>query len=47
MEYVAGPDLAVRVRERGTAGPDEAARLGQEMRAPCPRDTATECYTAT
>ena len=31
MEYVAGPDLAVRVRERGPLAPDDAARLGQEM----------------
>jgi hypothetical protein len=31
MEYVAGPDLAVRVRERGPLPPDDAARLGQEM----------------
>jgi hypothetical protein len=31
MEYVAGPDLAVRIRERGPLQPDDAARLGQEM----------------
>jgi Serine/threonine protein kinase len=31
MEYVAGPDLAVRVRERGPLPPDDVARLGQEM----------------
>ena len=31
MEYVAGPDLAVRIRERGPLQPDDAARLGQGM----------------
>ena len=31
LEYVAGPDLAVRVRERGPLSTDETARLGQEM----------------
>jgi len=31
MEYVAGPDLAVRVRERGPLGPDEAARVGADI----------------
>lgn len=31
MEYVAGPDLAVRVRERGPLPPDDVARLGQEV----------------
>ena len=31
MEYVAGPDLAVRVRQRGPLAPDAAARLGREI----------------
>src|SRR2546429_369801 len=31
MEYVAGPDLAVRVRQRGPLDPDAAARLGREI----------------
>ncbi len=31
MEYVAGPDLAERVRRRGLLLPDEAARLGREV----------------
>src|SRR5256885_2842485 len=31
MEYVAGPDLAVRVRQRGPLDPDAAARLGREV----------------
>jgi protein kinase-like protein len=33
MEYVAGPDLAVRVRERGPLPATVVARLGQEMAA--------------
>jgi len=33
MEYVAGPDLAVRVRQRGPLDPDAAARLGREITA--------------
>ncbi len=31
MEYVAGPDLAERVRQRGAMGPDEVIRLGREV----------------
>ncbi len=31
MEYVAGPDLAVRVRQHGPLAPDAAARLGAEI----------------
>jgi hypothetical protein len=31
LEYVAGPDLAVRVRERGPLSTEDVARLGQEM----------------
>jgi Protein kinase domain len=31
MEYVNGPDLAVRVRERGPLAPDDAARLGADV----------------
>ncbi|HEX4628585.1 MAG TPA: serine/threonine-protein kinase [Gemmatimonadales bacterium] len=31
MEYVAGPDLAVRVRDRGALDPTAAARLGREV----------------
>jgi len=31
MEYVAGPDLAERVRRRGLLQPDDAARLGREV----------------
>ncbi len=31
MEYVSGPDLAVRVRQRGPLDPDAAARLGREV----------------
>src|SRR5256714_3145173 len=31
MEYVRGPDLAVRVRQRGPLDPDAAARLGREV----------------
>src|SRR5213079_1864518 len=30
-EYVRGPDLAVRVRQRGPLDPDAAARLGREV----------------
>src|ERR1043166_1353560 len=33
MEYVAGPDLALRVARRGPLGPDEAVRLGREVAA--------------
>jgi predicted Ser/Thr protein kinase len=33
MEYVAGPDLAVRVRDRGVLDPTAAARLGREVAA--------------
>jgi protein kinase-like protein len=33
MEYVAGPDLAVRVRQRGPLDADAAARLGREITA--------------
>ncbi len=33
MELVAGPDLAVRVRQRGPLAPDAAARLGREITA--------------
>src|SRR6266550_2199133 len=33
MEYVAGPDLAVRVRQRGPLDPDAAALLGREITA--------------
>jgi protein kinase-like protein len=33
MEYVPGPDLAVRVRERGPLDADAAARLGREIAA--------------
>ena len=31
MEYVAGPDLAERVRQRGAMGADEVIRLGREV----------------
>ena len=31
MEYVAGPDLAERVRRRGPLGSDETVRLGREV----------------
>jgi Protein kinase domain len=31
MEYVPGPDLAVRVRQRGPLAPDAVARLGREI----------------
>src|SRR5439155_453738 len=33
MEYVPGPDLAVRVRQRGPLDPDAVARLGREITA--------------
>jgi serine/threonine protein kinase len=33
MEYVAGPDLAVRLRDRGPLGVEDAARLGREIAA--------------
>src|SRR5881396_1601660 len=33
MEYVAGPDLHVRVRDRGPLSPEEAGRLGQDVAA--------------
>ncbi len=33
MEYVPGPDLAVRVRQRGPLAPDAAARLGRDVTA--------------
>lgn len=33
LEYVAGPDLAVRVRQRGLLDPDAAAHLGREVAA--------------
>jgi predicted Ser/Thr protein kinase len=33
MEYVAGPDLHVRVRERGPLAPDQAVRLGRDIAA--------------
>src|SRR3989454_4422937 len=33
MEYVPGPDLAVRVRQRGPLDADAAARLGREITA--------------
>jgi len=33
MEYVPGPDLAVRVRQRGPLDPDAAARLGCDITA--------------
>jgi len=33
MEYVPGPDLAVRVRQRGPLDPDATARLGREITA--------------
>ena len=33
MEYVAGPDLAVRLRDRGPLTVDHAARLGREIAA--------------
>ena len=33
MEYVAGPDLQVRVRERGPLVPDQAVRLGRDIAA--------------
>ncbi|HEY6209583.1 MAG TPA: serine/threonine-protein kinase, partial [Gemmatimonadales bacterium] len=33
MEYVAGPDLQVRVRDRGPLSPEEAGRLGQDVAA--------------
>ena len=33
MEYVPGPDLAVRVRQRGPLDPDAAARLGRDITA--------------
>ncbi len=31
MEYVAGPDLSVRVRDRGPLGVDHAVRLGRDI----------------
>ncbi|MGE5744888.1 MAG: serine/threonine-protein kinase [Gemmatimonadota bacterium] len=31
LEYVAGPDLAVRVRQRGLLDPEAAARLGRDV----------------
>src|SRR5256886_10116157 len=33
MEYVPGPDLAVRVRQRGPLDPDAGGRLGREITA--------------
>jgi len=33
MDYVPGPDLAVRVRQRGPLDPDAAARLGRDITA--------------
>jgi predicted Ser/Thr protein kinase len=33
MEYVAGPDLQVRVRERGRLAADQAVRLGRDLAA--------------
>ncbi|MGH7580202.1 MAG: serine/threonine-protein kinase [Gemmatimonadales bacterium] len=33
MEYVAGPDLQIRVRERGPLPPDQAVRLGRDLAA--------------
>ena len=33
MEYVPGPDLAVRVRERGPLSPEEAVRVGRDIAA--------------
>lgn len=33
MEYVAGPDLAARVRERGAVSTDEAVRIGRDVAA--------------
>src|SRR2546430_12332932 len=33
MEYVPGPDLAVRVRQRGPLDPDAVTRLGREITA--------------
>ncbi|MGH7538459.1 MAG: serine/threonine-protein kinase, partial [Gemmatimonadales bacterium] len=33
MEYVAGPDLAVRIRDRGPLSADAAARLGRDVAA--------------
>ena len=33
MEYVAGPDLAIRVRERGPLSPEEAVRVGRDIAA--------------
>lgn len=33
MEYVAGPDLQVRVRERGPLAADQAVRLGRDLAA--------------
>src|SRR2546426_5340268 len=33
MEYVRGPDLALRVRQRGPLDPDAAARLGRDITA--------------
>jgi len=33
MEHVPGPDLAVRVRDRGPLDPDAAARLGRDVAA--------------
>jgi tRNA A-37 threonylcarbamoyl transferase component Bud32 len=33
MEYVAGPDLAVRVRERGPLAPEGAVRVGRDIAA--------------
>ncbi|MEZ0333672.1 MAG: serine/threonine-protein kinase [Gemmatimonadales bacterium] len=31
MEYVAGPDLAIRVREHGPLSPEEAVRVGRDI----------------
>ena len=33
MEYVAGPDLQVRVRQRGRLAADQAVRLGRDLAA--------------
>lgn len=33
MEYVAGPDLAARVRQRGAVSADEAVRIGRDVAA--------------